>query len=250
MVICHPSGQRPYKITVVTAYNATFSLGDTTNFQQQIRVLSQQHRQHGQRVSPQPRRQFILDLQGWLEFKKEEGHELIVGMDANDTYDPDAGGISHSVSYTPDRPTISPAHPGKLSTLIATCGLRDPLAIQHTTRPFPASHIRGSKRIDFLLVTPRLVLAVLHSGSLAFHSMFHSDHRAYYLDFDAFLLFADPACEITPPAYRRLQLSDPRLKNQYRDALHNQLQYHKIYDKVQSLQDVSDSGDWSADDTV
>jgi hypothetical protein len=121
--------------------------------------------------------------------------------------------------------------------------------MQHASCPFPASHIRGSKRIDFLLVTPRLCPAVLNSGSLAFHSLIHSDHRAYYLDFDALLLFADPAYEISLPSYRRLQLSDPRLKNQYRDLLHEQMEYDKVYYNVKVLQAASDSGKWSAEDT-
>jgi hypothetical protein len=116
----------------------------------------------------------------------------------------------------------------------------------HSSRPFPASHIRGSKRIDFIFVTPRLQPAVLTSGSLAFHSLFHSDHRAYYVDFDALLMFADPAHDIAPPSYRRLQLSDPRLINQYRDILHEQLNYHKIYENIQTLQEASDSGVWTS----
>jgi hypothetical protein len=117
--------------------------------------------------------------------------------------------------------------------------------MQHSSRPFPASHIRGSKRIDYILVTPSLVPAVTNSGSLAFHSLFHSDHRAYYLDFNSVLLFSAPAYDIAPPSYRQLQLSDPRLKNQYRDILHKQLEYHKIYDKVESLQVASATGTWS-----
>jgi len=88
---------------------------------------------------------------------------------------------------------------------------------------------------------------VLNSGSLVFHSLFHSDHRAYYIDLDALLLFADPAFNIAPPCHHGLQLSDPRLKNQYRDILHEQLVYHKVYDKVQALQEVSDAGNWTAE---
>lgn len=242
-------GKGTTKVSIVSAYNATSSHGDTTNFQQQQRVLSRLHRDNGRNIPAQPRRQFILDFQAWLEMKIAEGHELIIGMDANDTYNPDSSGISHPLPYSPDIPTVSSTHDGKLCTLIASCGLKDPLALQHCSRPFPASHIRGTKRIDFLLVTPRLVPAVLSSGSLACHSLFHSDHRASFMDFDSLLLFADPAYEIAPPSYRRLQLADPRLKNQYRDVLHNQLQYPKVYDKVQHLQEVTESGTWTEEHT-
>jgi exonuclease III len=239
-------GKGTTKVTIVSAYNATSSQGDTTNYQQQLRSLSRLHREHNQKVTVNPRRQFILDLQGWLEIKLLEGHKIVLGVDANDSYNPDTTGTPTPLEYNPDRPTVSASHNGKLSTLVASCGLKDPLALQHSSRPFPASHIRGSKRIDFILVTPHLQPAVLNSGSLAFHSLFHSDHRAYYVDFDTLLMFADPAHDIAPPSYRRLQLSDPRLINKYRDILHEQLNYHKIYEKVQTLQEASDTGAWTS----
>jgi hypothetical protein len=88
-------GKGTTKVTVVTVYNATTSSGDTTNFQQQQRVLSRLHREHDQRVAAQPRRQFILVFQGWLESRIDDGHELIVGMDVNDTYNPDTPGTRH-----------------------------------------------------------------------------------------------------------------------------------------------------------
>jgi hypothetical protein len=85
-------GKGTTKVTVVTAYNATTSSVDTTNFQQQQHVLSRLHREHNQHGAAQPRRQFILDFQGWLESRIDDGHELIVGMDVNDTFSPDAPG--------------------------------------------------------------------------------------------------------------------------------------------------------------
>ncbi len=99
-------GKADRRLTVVTAYNTTISQGDATNSQQQSRVLSQMHREHEQHLIAQPRRQFILDLQGWLSDKIEGGHELIVSMDANDTYNPDLPGTPHPVEYQPECPTI------------------------------------------------------------------------------------------------------------------------------------------------
>jgi len=74
-------GKGAAKITIVMAYNATQSYGDTTNFQQQYRVLSRLHRDQGQQMTANPRRQFILDLQAWLESRIAEGHDLIIGME-------------------------------------------------------------------------------------------------------------------------------------------------------------------------
>jgi hypothetical protein len=59
-------GKGSKKLTVVTAYNSTLSTGDNTYFQQQNRVLSQIIRNQAHHILSQPRRQLILDLQGWL----------------------------------------------------------------------------------------------------------------------------------------------------------------------------------------
>jgi hypothetical protein len=119
----------------VTAYNATTSSGDTTNFQQQQRVLSRLHRENNQRVPPQPRHQFILDFQGWLETRIAEGQELIAGMDTNDSYNPDSSGTPHSLEYTPDLPTVSSSHNGKLETALPAEALRTPW--HYNTPPVP-----------------------------------------------------------------------------------------------------------------
>ncbi len=156
-------------------------------------------------------------------------------MDANTTYNPDKSYPTHTVQYIASTPTISPRHNGKLETLISSCGLMDPLACHHNSRPFPASHIRGSDRIDFILVTPGIFSATQSSGSLSFHTLFQGDHRAYFLDFDAKALFSDPAYEISPAIYRTLCLNDPRLVHKYRSILHEQLQSHNIYNKLETI---------------
>ncbi len=114
-------------VTLVTAYNATYTTGETTNFWQEQRTLTHLHVMHNQTVDAQPRRQFILDLQSWLENLIGAGHELIVCMDANDSYDPDNSVPSHPLHYVDGKPTIDRKHDGKLATLISTCRLMDPL---------------------------------------------------------------------------------------------------------------------------
>jgi hypothetical protein len=93
-------------------------------------------------------------------------------------------------------PTIDPKHDGKLSTLVATWGLADPLASLHRSRPFQPSNIRGKDRIDFILVSKNILPAVTSTGSLPFHSLFNSDHWLCFIDFDSNTLFSDPAYEL------------------------------------------------------
>jgi hypothetical protein len=60
-----------------------------------------------------------------------------------------------------------------------------PLRSNTLLTPFPPSYIRGSKRIDFILVSQGISLAVLRSGNLSYYSLFQGDHLPYFLDFDA-----------------------------------------------------------------
>jgi exonuclease III len=182
-----------------------------------------------------PRHQFIFDLQSWIKCKIESGHDIILALDANATYNPDTPGSPHPLQYKEGIPTYDKKHDAKLSTLISTCNLVDPLAKQHSSRPFPASHIRGSERIDFILVSQTIDMAVKASGCLSFSSLFNSDHKNYCVDFDAKLLFSDPAYEIAPRSYRKVRLHDPKLIDKYRELLYHLLDVHKILEKLTDL---------------
>jgi len=121
-----------------------------------------------------------LDLKSWIAHLQTQGHDIILGMDANDPYDPDHPVSPYPLEYTPGVPTLEKHHNGKLSTLVATCNLIDPLARQHPTRPFPASHVRGKSRIDYIFISAALWPAVLRTGSLPHFSILHGDHLAYH----------------------------------------------------------------------
>jgi len=168
----------------------------------------------------------------------------ILAMDANSTHDPDTSCSPHPLSYKEGIPTIDKQHNGTLATSVSSCSLVDPLARQHSTQ-FPASRIRGLEHIDFILFTPCISSAVISSGCLSFHSLFNSDHRPYFLDLNAMTLFSVPAYEIQPALHRHLRLNDPRLVNQYRSLLYNQLAYQKIFEKVSSLQTHAENNTWT-----
>ncbi len=141
-------------------------------------------------------------------------------MDANAVYDPDGTATQHTLEYMNASLTVSPQHDGNFSTLVTTCNLCLPLAHQHTIRPFPASHISGRNQIDYIFVSKSILPAVLHFGVLSHHSLTKGDHRPYYLDFDASILFSDPAYNIEPATVQRLRLQDPRIVQQYTQTKH------------------------------
>lgn len=91
-------GKGTKKVTIITAYNASLTYGDRTNNRQQ-RVLSHLHIAHKQHISANPRRQFILDLQAWIKELIHQEHEIILAIDANDSYDPDTSTNEHPLTY-------------------------------------------------------------------------------------------------------------------------------------------------------
>jgi hypothetical protein len=240
-------GSGTTKVAIITAYNVSQEQGEQTAYKQQRRILSHKIRQDNLPIAPHPRRQLILDLQSWIEHLIQTDHEIILSMDANEPYNPDIPGAAHPLPFSITKLTMDKGHDGQLSTLVATCGLCDPLAKQHPERPFPALYFRGKNRIDYILVTPRLQEAVQRSCSLTLYSLFQSDHRPYYVDFDAKIAFADQAYEIARPKGRGLQLHDPRLVEKYKSHLYEQYDYHKIPEKVEQLQQVATEGLWTKD---
>lgn len=128
--------------------------------------------------------------------------------------------------------------------LIARCKLCLPLARQHTTRPFSASHISGRNQIDYILVSQSLLPAVQRSGVLSHHSLIRGDHRPYYLDFDPSILFSNFAYKIEPASIRKLRLQDPRLAKQY---LHELLAQHNVFPRLEKLQDSLTNQEWIRD---
>ena len=199
---------------------------------------------------PDPRRHFILDLQSWLEFLISEDHHLIVTMDANSVDDPDKEYASHPLPYAKDKLTTSATHDGKLSTLVASCDLCLPSASQHPTCPFPTSHISGRNQIDYIFISKAILPAVQRSGVLSHHSLTTGDHRPYYLDFDASILFSDPAFIIEPASMRKLRLQDPRVVKQYISTLYDQLSAHNIFPRLEKLQEQITNKAWTDDSTT
>jgi hypothetical protein len=131
-----------------------------------------------------------------------------------------------------------------------TCGLVDILGMHHPDRPFPSTYSRGKKRLDYILVSSSIAATVLKSGLLPYNSVFHSDHRACYIDIDSKALFKSQTHNIETPCRHGLQLTDPRKVEQYNDTLHDHLEYHKIVNKYRDLHHLAELGVWTEEYTL
>jgi len=105
----------------------------------------------------------------------------------------------------------------------------------------------GSKQIDYILVSKSILPAVQRSGVLSHHSLLRGDHRPYYLDFDASVLFSDPAYHIEPAITRKLRLQDPRTVKLYTSKLQELLTNHNVFQRLDDLQTKVDTSQWNTD---
>ena len=81
-----------------------------------------------------------------------------------------------------------------MNTIATTCGLADLFAVRLGASSMPATYQRGSKRLDYVLLSPELIDSVQAAGYDPFGYRLPSDHRGMYLDLSTSMLFDD-----TPP---------------------------------------------------
>ena len=81
---------------------------------------------------------------------------IILGMDANDPYNPSEGKFT-PLDFQLTKPISTKGHDGTIETLVRTSGLIDPLLHQHPGTPPPPTYDRGNDRIDFIFVSYALL---------------------------------------------------------------------------------------------
>lgn len=213
--------------------------GETTAWKQQFNILRKC--MEGQ---VDPRRQATLDMQVWIMYLLGLGYEVILYLDGNEDITEKIGKWIELPQYEKGKHAVNKDHDGSIATLMATCGLVDIFAAQHSGK-LPNTYTRGTKRLDYVLVTPRLVDSVERTSMLPFHTIFDGDHRPLLVDFNARKLFGDDSYEIQRPQARGLKLTDPRQVEKYLDLVGQQLTYHKIFDKTERLRDTSKDENWT-----
>lgn len=92
-----------------------------------------------------------------------------------------------------------------LRKLMKDAQLYDPLTFEDVHRRDIATHSRGSKRIDYILVSNELRNSVRSSGVTALDEIIDSDHRAIFCDIDFESAFQTPLAPIITPEGRRVR---------------------------------------------
>ena len=205
------------QLTVICCYQVCkqtiSSTGPKTAFSQQWSLLKRQGIQN-----PQPRKQFYVDLDKLLNKLTSQGNMILLAGDFNSTLGEDPTGLDRIVHKYNLCDTIQHLH-GSYSC---------------------ASHVRGSKCIDYILCN-RPFLPAIHRGAiLPFNSVISSDHRPIFLDIDINQTFQTPLSSLLRPSQRSLFSTDQKKCNKYIACMHEAFERHRVFDRIRHLDSLSD----------
>jgi hypothetical protein len=202
-------GRDNKEIMVLTAYNVSqyrnAKVGEDTLFNQQIALYKLNNIRE-----PDPKKIFINDLAELVRKTRKEDKDIILTGDFNELVGDDPKGIAK---------------------VLAAGDLTDAHSHQHGILNI-TTYTRGTKRLDYVFVTPRLVDHILRSGYESFHARITSDHRGYFVDF-ALAGFLDRQLpSILSASSRAIRGNHPSNITKYVEYLDDYLEERDIYRKV------------------
>jgi hypothetical protein len=180
-------GRDGHTLTIICAYQVVQDsgvCGDKTTYSQQIRLM----RLDGIR-EPSPRKIFIQDLKVLVKFLHSAHHDVILMGDFN---------------------KLIGAKPSEMASVINAGHLTDTYCFRHGLDHESTTYARGTKRVDYVLVSHRFTEHIRATGAEPFNYRIFSDHCGLFVDF-ALPGFFDRACnELVKHPSRDLIVDCPR----------------------------------------
>jgi hypothetical protein len=180
------------------------------------------HPTHHRRQNPNPRQQFITDLTAEIKQLQADGHEILLGLDANEaTEQPNS----------------------QIAKLVEACHLTD-LVLHlhgHVDNPPPNTYNRGRLKIDHLFGTAATASAVSKSGIDSFGEVFSSTHRGSFVDLDMTKLLGGTPDNLGALLPRTINGKDPRVIIPFKNALYPYVQKHNIVARALQLEPLLDT---------
>ena len=147
-------------ITLICAYQVvqeTGTHGARTTHSQQVRMM----RLDGV-LDPNPRKAFIQDMKEMVKSLNIADHDIILMGDFNEAIGIKANEMASVISE------------GRLTDTHCSC---------HGIDNEQPTYARGSKRVDYVLVSSRLTAHIRATGAEPFNFRIFSDHRGIFVDF-------------------------------------------------------------------
>jgi exonuclease III len=204
-------GREGLLITVISAYQVVskeITPGSITSASQQQSLLMSAND-----TTANPRTAFRRDLTHYISQCKDKGHEILLLGDFNEPFGNDPDGMPK---------------------LAAKFHLIDLMTSRHSSSS-PATYARGRTRLDYALATPHVANSLKRAGYEAFNARFHTDHRAYFLDFDTGLLLGTQTQSLGSTESRILRTSNVAQVTQYIKTKYDLLLEHNVFERIERL---------------
>ena len=200
------SGSRGKRINFIAVYQTcsrpTNKTGITA-YHQQENILRLEHKD-----DLRPRKHFQKELISLLQTWKNKGESIIMIGDFNEPLVPDTS---------------------NMAKVVQDLDLVDIFHHRHPHLPEPATYIRGSRRIDYALISHDLCTSVTACGYEPFHYRTTSDHRQLVLDFNTAKLFGNETERLAAMAFRDIRSKDARSNTVYLTAKYQHLQHQNFF---------------------
>lgn len=210
-------GASDAKITIVTVYQSNEHPGSMkgpfTFHNQQVRLLELTQ------DDCSPRDAFLHDLTLYLTSLSQMKHEIIL-----------AGYFNEDLTSSTTR----------FTALFANLGLVDIFSRLHPDDHL-TTYIRGSKQLDYILMTKKLVPHVTSTGYLPYNLIVFSHHWGQFFDIQTASLFGSTRVPLAPPAQRKLDPKNDKDKNSYTMQVQDYIQKQNMTTQCRQLQSNFDA---------
>ena len=150
-----------------------------------------------------PHKATIDDLIIEIKKKQKNRHEIIITMDGKEEFTSSKGGIAK---------------------ICRECKIYDVFSQRFKNNKLSNTHIKWSKRIDYILCSFNILKSINSTGMTAFGELVPSDHRGLYIDIPIESISKSYRPDVNQHLQRILRSSCPRSVRKYKKHLKQKLQ--------------------------
>ena len=215
------AGRNQRLIHVVCLYRVSQeqSHGNRTSYMQQVRLLKQQNVRN-----PNPRQQVLEDLDIRLQQWQGDKHDIILMMDAN-----------------------SDLNDGALTKILHKHKLSDAMGRQHGCNQ-PATYERGTRTIDYIFCTERIIDSIEKGGIIPFNELIQSDHRALFIDININKAFKGSIHETENPTTNYFTTKHKKRCKEYREQVTSEIHHHRMVERLDDIVNRYKEGKFEIDE--
>ena len=159
-----------------------------------------------------PHQAVIQDIIIEINKNIEEGHEIMLSIDGNDSINNATGGKAK---------------------LYRDCKLFDSFDRRHRNNNNAKLYLGGSHKIDFIFCTVNILATVKKCGMIGFNEITTSDHCGLFMDVSRDVLLNDKITSIPFPLEKKVKSNSPTSVNKYKKYLQQQITKNNIEVKIE-----------------